>query len=93
MSGENGGNGTDWLYTIKESGYFFCSIKDCDGILHIMPDGKKRIERFEDKIVVIIDQGGSLEKEIPFPLQKNGHQSLGVEVYTSNCPPPRGKGF
>jgi hypothetical protein len=78
------GNGDEWHCTIKEAGLFYCAVVDSDGILHIMPEGRKKIERYEDRVVVIIDPEGRNEKRFPFIFKKKNEGTLGVEFIFSD---------
>jgi len=86
MSNDNGGNGNGRVYIMQGPGFFYCSIIDCDGILQIIPDGKKIVERHDDKVVVFVNKETPFEKRLEFPFANKEGEIRGVEIYTSSQP-------
>jgi len=88
MGDDNGGNGNGngRVYTMNEPGNFYCSIVDSDGVLHVIPDGKKIVERHDDKLVVFVSKGSCFEKRLEFPFANKDGKIRGVEIYTSSRP-------
>ena len=77
-------NNEDWHCTIREAGNFNCSILDSNGCLHIMPEGKKMVLRYENKIVVVINPGERNEERRSFLFRKENGRTFGVEIDFSN---------